>query len=425
MVLDHLTIDNFDFEGTDLTLTPLSSGRLRAKLDILDPAVDWDADAVGAEIPYSGSGDITADKLSITMELNPRIVGGEVVLDVYSVSASSSNFRFDMDGWLYDVLEFFSFDGSSMVEGYLLDAMEVAARDAVPDLMEEALSDIELGFALAMADNTFYLDAEMQDIDVDGAGLTLSVDPSITLQSWNSPHSGPGSLYVGYSEPSWWGADGTSLALSLDTFNQLLYAVWGSGSLTQVLDPAALGLDPSALDMLGGSDIIVEIDGLLPPVAVPGTLDAPYELQIGGMYISVTLGDGGPTLLSGYASGRAELYIESDGGTSILPTVGDLTLQLDMIEPETEPADVVALIDGLLPLFLPSLTDAPALEVPTIAGFGIEDLEVSTTEGYVKLEGNLRVDQQALSPYSYSSRSYSTSHTLPATEYRTTATSSV
>ena len=111
------------------------------------------------------------------------------------------------------------------------------------------------------------------------------------------------------------------------------------------------------------------------------------------MYISVTLGDGGPTLLSGYASGSAELYIDSDGGTSILPTVGELSLQLDMIEPETEPADVVALLDDLLPLFLPSLTDAlGAFEVPSIAGFGIEDLEVSTTEGYVKLEGNLRVD---------------------------------
>jgi len=389
----YLTIDNFNFDGTNMTLTPLSSGRLRAKLDILDPEVDWDADAVGAEIPYSGSGDITADKLSITMELTPRIVSGAVVLDVYSVTASSSNFRFDMDGWLYDILEFFSFDGSSMVEGYLLDAMEVAARDAVPALMEDALSDIDLGFALAMADNTFYLDAEMEDIDVDSYGLTLSVDPAITVESWESPHTGPGSLFVGYDTPTWSGATGTSLAISLDTFNQLLYAVWGSGSLTQTLDPAALGLDPSALDMLGGSEIIVEIDGLLPPVAVPGTMDAPYELQIGSMYLSVRLGETGPTLLSGYASGSAELFIDSDGGTSILPTIGDLNLQLDMVEPETEPADVVALVDDLLPLFLPSLTDAlGAFEVPTIAGFGIEDLEVSTTDGYVNLEGNLRVD---------------------------------
>jgi hypothetical protein len=97
--------------------------------------------------------------------------------------------------------------------------------------------------------------------------------------------------------------------------------------------------------------------------------------------------------LSGYASGSAELFIDSDGGTSILPTIGDLNLQLDMVEPETEPADVVALVDDLLPLFLPSLTDAlGAFEVPTIAGFGIEDLEISTTDGYVSLEGNLRVD---------------------------------
>ena len=51
----------------------------------------------------------------------------------------------------------------------------------------------------------------------------------------------------------------------------------------------------------------------------------------------------------------------------------------------------------------PTRTDAlDVFEVPTIAGFGTEVLKVSPTEGYVKLEGKLRVDQdtQLLSPYS-------------------------
>ena len=384
----ELSVSDLSFSGTALDIDPLSSGLLQAEFTILNPEIEWDADAVVTEIPFSGSGDITATNLQITMTLEPSVVAGELQLDVIDVDATSRHFVFDMDSWLYDVLEFFGFDGSAMVEGYLLDALETIAREDLADIMEDTLGEFDLSFALESFDNSYELSAVLGDVVVDGYGMTLALDSTIAVGEWRSAYTGPGSLYLGYAAPSWSGATGTTLGLSLDTVNQLLYAVWGGGALQMTLDPLELGIDPTILLLFGGSDVVVQVEALLPPVAVLGTDEDPYDMQVGELFIALTAGD--DYVIAAYVSGRSGLNLTSPDGISLEAEIGEMDLVFDVVFPEEGAEDVAVLLDDLVPLFLPDLTEAlGAFAIPSLSGFGLEGVGLTTAEGYVLLNGNL------------------------------------
>ena len=384
----ELSVSDLSFSGTTLEIDPLSSGLLQAEFTILNPVVEWDADAVVAEIPFSGTGDITATNLQITMTLEPSVVGGALRLDVVDADATSRHFSFDMDSWLYDVLEFFGFDGSAMVEGYLLDALETVARDELAPIMEETLGEFDLSFELDSFDNTYELSAELGDVEVDNYGMTLALDTTVGVGEWRSPYAGPGSLYLGYAEPSWSGATGTTLGLSLDTFNQLLYAVWGGGALQMTLDPVELGIDPTLLLLFGGGEVLVQVEALLPPVAVLGTGDDPYDLQVGDIFIALTSGD--DYVIAAYVSGAGGMNLTSPDGISLEPELGEMELVFDVVYPEEDAEDVATVLDDLVPLFLPDLTDAlGAFAIPSLSGFGLEGVGLTTGDGYILLNGDL------------------------------------
>jgi hypothetical protein len=383
-----LSVSDLSFTGTTLDIDPLSSGLLQAEFTILNPEIEWDADAVVAEIPFSGSGDITATNLQIIMTLEPSVVDGELRLDVVDVDATSRHFVFDMDSWLYDVLEFFSFDGSALVEGYLLDALETIAREDLADIMEDTLGEFDLSFTLDSFDNTYDLSAELGDVNVDGYGMTLALDTTLEVGEWRSAYTGPGSLYLGYAAPSWSGATGTTLGLSLDTINQLLYAVWGGGALQMTLDPVELGIDPTLLLLFGGGDVLVQVEALLPPVAMLGTEEDPYDMQIGELFIALTSGD--DYVIAAYVSGRSGLNLTSPDGINLEAELGEMDLVFDVVFPEEGAEDVATLLGDLVPLFLPDLTDAlGGFAIPSLSGFGLEGVGLTTDDGYILLNGDL------------------------------------
>jgi len=274
------------------------------------------------------------------------------------------------------------------VEGYLLDALETIAREDLADIMEDTLGEFDLSFALDSFDNTYELSAELGDVDVDGYGMTLALDSTVTVGEWRSAYTGPGSLYLGYAAPSWSGATGTTLGLSLDTVNQLLYAVWGGGALQMTLDPVELGIDPTILLLFGGDDVLVQVEALLPPVAVLGTDEDPYDMQVGELFIALTAGD--DYVIAAYVAGRAGLNLTSPDGINLEAELGEMDLVFDVVFPEEGAEDVATLLDDLVPLFLPDLTDAlGAFAIPSLSGFGLEGVGLTTGDGYVLLNGDL------------------------------------
>jgi hypothetical protein len=271
----------------------------------------------------------------------------------------------------------------------------------VPGLLADALQDLELSYDFGLEGRTYTLEAEPYSISVNSYGMTLSMQTFVTVDSWVHPGWwGYGSLYRPYTPPYWSSTPGMNIAFSGDMLNQLFYAVWGGGLLDIEEDAVALGLPMEDLEMVmpGVTSMTVRVKPLLPPVALPGSGNSEFELQIGDL--EVTLFDGpassNQVLVKAYVSAFADMDISAVGDSALSATVGQADVYFDVVIPESHTlaaGDTEALLEALVPLLLPMLTDAIGeIEIPSISGFGINNISISTggsMNGYVKLGGNL------------------------------------
>lgn len=388
--------------ATSLDIGPRSDGTLQITAVVEDPAVDWSASGTLAGIGYSGSGDITADDITVIMTVTPSVSSGQIALRIDSVSASSTNFDFNFNGfsWLESVLSFFGFDVDSTIKGYLVDAIEDAVYDEVPPLLEDALQDLELSFDIDLFDNRYTIEAIPEAIDVDSVGLTLALETVVEPEIWARTGYGLGSLYGAYSSPAWSSSPGASIAISDDFINQVLYAMWGGGLLDMTVDSSELGLDPADLAFILGDveSLVVSVDPLLPPVVVPGSSGNLLDLQLGDLHLMLTAD--GATFIEVYVSAVTDLDVSVDGDETLSAELGsDLKLYFDVVYPEsntTGASDTEALLEALVPLLLPTLTDALGeIEIPSIQGFTLSGISIDTggaEGGYLELGGNLTED---------------------------------
>ena len=146
----------------DFDLDPRSTGVLRTTVTVNDTELDWSASGKLAFVSVSGSGDISADDIEVEVDLKPRISGRTLRVDVDSVTTTVNNFDFDMSGWLYDILQFFGVDSiiDSQLESLMETAIEDVVKSEVPDIMEDALSSLELAADVPIQGTTYTLNAE-------------------------------------------------------------------------------------------------------------------------------------------------------------------------------------------------------------------------------------------------------------------------
>lgn len=393
----ELTLSNASLGETDLELDPDAGGWINATFTVYDPYIDWGADGTVLGIGMGGDGSIYADSITIDMDLQPTVDAGVLGITVLSADVSSSGFVFDWDSWLYDVMDFFGLDLSSLVQGYLEDAIEGVIQDEVPSLLADALADLEIATDLALGDATATFAAEPSSVSVDDLGLTLGLATTFTLDTWVHDETGPGSLYGAYTVPTYGtSSSGMQVSLSLDFLNQALYAMWGAGLIDQDLGEQDLGLDLGSLSsFLPFSSLAIETHALLPPQVVPGTGDAMLDLHLGDLGLTLRDGDGGDVVFEVYASIVAGLDLEVADGT-LAPTLGDTTIWFDVVVPAagTEAsADAEALLGALVPLLLPTLTEGlSTIPLPDISGFGltINGIALDGAEsGYATIDGDL------------------------------------
>jgi hypothetical protein len=391
-----LSIDGATFGATTVDIDPLPTGLVRVEMVVSDPDIDWSADVIASEIPFFGSGSITADSFTIRVDVDPSIEAGEFKLDVANVYVEAAGFDFDWDSWLEDVAEFFGLNLDTLVQDLVFDALETAVVDAVPPIFEEVLGGFEIAAEFPILDNMYTLGASFADVEVDTFGITLMLDTELGVADWRRSEVGPGSYFVGYEGPSWLTErpGGTNLALSLDFINQLLYGLWGGGALSLELSGEELGLGVDKLSLLfpeAVGDLGITVDAMLPPIVVPGEVDM-AELQFGDLHLLLT-DEVGTVLLDAYAHGSAPMSLSSADGVTFTPEIGEPELSLDVVAPVEGASEVEGLLVGLVPSFLPLLTDSiVGIELPTIEGFGLSGVEVEPVGpdgGYLNLHGDL------------------------------------
>ncbi len=401
-----LYVGNSSFGDVDLYLNPKLGGVLEATFTVEDIYLQWTANAVVAEIGYNGSGDITADDIQVTMLFKPTVDGsGNIDLGLQTVSASTSNFYFDWDSWLYDALDFFGIDSSisGLIQGYIEDTLESTVEDMVPELLGDALQDLEIAFDLPLNGVTYAIDAVPSDIQVLPTYIRLDLATTVVPDTWVKSDYGLGSLYADYDVSTWPSSVGTHLGMNLDFLNQFFMAAWGGGLLDMELDSSALGLDVSDLEFLlpGLTDLTITTEALLPPVVVPDGVDAMLELQVGDLLLTLYNGEAtaGNEMIQVYVTVFVEMDIDANStGTSLTPELGDMELYFDVVVPEANSlgaSDTEALLQLLVPLLLPTLTDAlTEIPIPDIQGFGVSGVSVDTLgtdDGVVAIGGNLVV----------------------------------
>ncbi len=398
----RLTVSSPSFGGADLSIDPTSAGILDTAFRVDDIYLGWNASLTLLGIGSSASGSITANYILADMGLQPYVSSNTLGVNIASVNVSTNGFYFDMNGALYDVLSFFGLDGviSGLIAGYLEGAIEDVVRDEIPAVLADTLGTLEIGFDLPFGDNTYFIDALPHAVNVDDLGLDLSLETIVTADTWTSAYTGLGSLYYGYGTPVWTGAPGTVIGLSDDFLNQLFYALWGGGLLDMEMSGSALGLDPSSLEILfpGLTELTIVTEALLPPVVVPDASGSFPQLQIGDLRLTLLNGDAatGTELIDVYVTIFADLDLSGSSATSLSATLGTPDLYFDVVYPDATSigaADTEALLEELVPLLLPTLTEALAdVPIPEIQGFSITGVSVATAgpeKGYTTLGGNL------------------------------------
>ena len=397
-----LYVNNPTLGASDLELDP-RSGYLHADGTVHDIYVGWSASGAVIGIGYSASGSISADSMTIGMDVTPSISGGNINTSVSNVTVSSSNFDFDFDSWIYDVANFFGIDVDGMVQDEVESAIQSAVQDEIPPLLEDTFQDLEIATDFSFEGRTYDFMAEPYSIAVDNDGLSLGLVTYLTVDTWSSPYLGLGSLYHGYSVPVYGSTPGMLASISGDFLNQALLAFWGGGLLDQTFGAVDLGVDPSDLAFLGKmADPHILTEALLPPVVVPGTNGHLLDLQAGDLKVSIygdDPSDPANLLFVMYIGLEAGLDLTVTQNATLEATITDVETWFDLtypVMPNNLAVDMEDLLDLIVPGLTPLLTDALGeLSIPEFSGFtlSVTTIEAAGAEaGYVNAGGDLVVN---------------------------------
>ncbi len=397
----YLYITNPSISSTDLELDS-QSGYLDAMATIYDPTLYWSASGVVMEIGYSGSGDIYASNISVDMDLVPYVSSGTIQVDIYNVDADTSGFDFDWDSWVWDVIDFFGFDIDSLIAGLVESTLESTISSEVPAILEDTLGSLELATDLDFEGNSYGFEAIPYQLGCDTDGITLGLSTYFTANSWTSTVSPLGSLYGGYSTPSFSTSPGMFIGVSDDFLNQAMLALWGGGLLDMQMGGEDLGLSLEDLEFIFPemTELNIVTEAQLPPVVLPGTGSALLDLQLGDLELTIY---GGPVaeenvMLRAYVTVFAGMDVAVDSDLTLSMELSDLMVSFDVTHPEGNTLgaqDTEDLLYALIPLIMPMLTDALGeIPMPEIEGFSLENITIGTggaEDGYLVLGGDLNL----------------------------------
>ncbi|MFT7521878.1 MAG: hypothetical protein ACI9MC_004030, partial [Kiritimatiellia bacterium] len=373
-------------------------GELLATLVIDDPELDWRGTGEASSVKYSDTGTATADKVTVTATLRPRVVGSAIEVDISKVDATVKDLDLGLSGSIKTVTSRLGVSLDSKVKALLEDAVIDAVEADLPSAMEDALNTLTWTQELALGDRTATLTGELNSLDIDDLGMTVRLATTVTLDRWSLSRKGPGSLAADYGPPKFTGKPGVVVALDQDFVNQVLYASWGSGMMSESERGVDLGLDASLVKILlpDIKDLHVVVDPLYAPVAVPGEGADLLDLQIADTMVS--LYDGAP---SGeppyrfYVHGVAGLDITVKDGLLVASAgTPELFVHVDRAPNGVDRDGLRKVIESLLPKALDEIAGTLSdIELPEPGGLTISSPTVSLEgpeDGFVTVGGGLK-----------------------------------
>lgn len=245
-----------------------TDGALNATVVLSDVEMDFDVDAGW----FSTVGTAQVDALSIDLSIE---ADGSAI-SVSQSTATLDGFSIAVD-WFPDFLED---ELADWTVGTFEEQIADMAAETIATVVDEYLAAFSVETALL---DGVMLSAEIADISASAAGLQLVMDASLVGDNSALPPNA-GSVITDGSAPQWPSSDVPALwvALDDDLVNQLLFAIWSSGALSdhQYSGAELPVLAGSALAPPLGPVSSLKLTVGLPPSIHP-PLDASMTLDVG------------------------------------------------------------------------------------------------------------------------------------------------
>ncbi len=405
-----ITPTSFDWSRASVDLSP-GSGALQGSFVVYDVWMDFTADIIGL-FEVDGSAWMSSLSLDTTVELSIR--GGQVQATATQVDATLNGFGMEVD-WVPSWAEDFLADWAA---DYVAESLEAQVGSMLEELLPEYLDGLAMDFSFGEG-VPINFSADISGLEVTAGGVRMEMDVAAWSALAIDLPAGAGSVDTTEPAPSWSDASGGSFALLVDDdlVNQLLFAFWTSGQLSQIqignLELAVLmgeQMDPPL-----GPVQTVTIDFRLPPVMQPPVQDdQDFNLGIGELRLAFLREDGINHDFSVNASTGTTVTIEPvDGEQQVLmgldsrPSYVQLEVGVIESDPALDPGDLAALVRLIVPPllgrsaeFMPGIA-VPALEMstltdlPALQGVSLQfqDPQASVTDqGWLVLKGEFTAD---------------------------------
>lgn len=385
-----LYVDSVNFSDFLVDIDPKAAGDMLVSVTVNNLDIGWHANGAVTGIGQSFSGHMTADAIVVTLDVTPSVTGGVLGVAINGSSVDLYNFQAGLPGWINTVAGIFGIDVNVTITDLIKTQLDAMVRDQLPGILSGALGSIAAPISLDVAGVQLDLLLTPSSIGVDETGITLGLGLSVTATPDSAPNVG--SLYAGWSAPSFPGVVGARLAISLDGMNQILRGVWaaGIGQIGTLLG----GGQPIDVSLLfpTAPDATLGVASPLPPVMLP--IDAAQaEFQIGDLDLQLLAPDQSH-FLDAWTSIRASVTATMANDTIALHgTPIQIAVDLEGPLPHQQPA-LEQMFEQLGAMFLPALLDQiGAFPLPAIAGFGFTNTTVTfegPEHGYLMVSGQLQ-----------------------------------
>jgi hypothetical protein len=270
-----------------------------------------------------------------------------------------------------------TFGVEELLQGTVEDLLQEQVSAALPSLLADQLSTLELAFDLDLLGVPVSIGTAFRGASIDDAGVQLLADLEVDVPS-NGTKQAPGYLTANdQGSPTPDKVSDLSVALSDDLVNRLLFEVWTGGLVDLTLSTEEGTLPADYLADFGMSEGALVLDARLPPVLVQNGADT--ELQVGELQVRLEAYDSADfTYIDLALAAKVPVDLEVQGGAL---TIAMGAAQLDFVVRDSDwdvdhdwltetlaanlPVDV--LLAALGPL---------EIELPELGGFVLTDAAI-------------------------------------------------
>jgi hypothetical protein len=382
----NINLTNFVYESVDVVVQPVIGG-LKGTVLISDISADLEFDGVCGDPNLcpddTGKGKITLMKT--IMELSMKLgEDGKAVIELANASADISGMSIISNILPPDFIEIIK----DYIKNYFTDTFKQVIQDNLNEIVETSFASIfPIGYIKnippAIKDGVeipLIVTAEINNVEFNNNEAWGALDSMFysTVKKVNKKVLGSLSFkdcIPGYEagQEIFKKTNNIELAMSTDSLNQALYALWAAGYLNgEILDSM---LPKAAFQDQGMTDVTLTLDLNLPPIVNNCTSGQKHYLEFGDIYANLKFKYQGINVTLGFFFSMREtinVYQIVEEGTAKICLIGKdiLDSEVDIIEinPEAKSKEKELrnkILTGFIPAFF-----------TTSKGVGVECFEV-------------------------------------------------